>query len=100
MTISEFHVGFMPDTFDGLNEKISFVHIDVDIYQSVLDCCEYIWPFLSVGGVMLFDDYGFSMTIGARQAVDEFFSDKLAFPICLNTVQAFVIKGKRELNNS
>ena len=86
--------GFMPDTFNGLESAtIAFVHIDVDIYRSVLDCLEFVWPRLSVGGFIVFDDYGHPTCPGARQAVDEFFSEKKSFPLCLASGQAVVFKG-------
>lgn len=88
-----FHVGKIPDTFGNeTDKKISFAHIDVDIYQSVLDCCKYIYPRLSPGAVMLFDDYGYSSCPGARQAVDEFFRDKPECPLVLSTAQAIVTR--------
>ena len=34
------------------------MHIDVDVYDSARDTLEWAWPRLSVGGVVVFDDYG------------------------------------------
>lgn len=86
-----FHKGFIPDTFkDKSHYKISFAHVDVDIYQSVLDCCEFIYPRLCDGGIIVFDDYGFNTCKGAKLAVDEFFSDKPENVEVLNTKQAVV----------
>lgn len=88
------HAGFMPATFVGLEDsRIAFAHIDVDIRQSVLDCCAFIYPRLSPGGIMVFDDYGFPSCPGARAAVDEFFSDKPQVPLVLPTGQALVFKA-------
>jgi O-methyltransferase len=90
-----FRQGFIPDTFEGLEASaIAFAHIDVDIYKSILDCVAFIWPRLSVGGFIVFDDYGFPTCPGARAAVDEFFSDKTCFPLCLPTGQSLVFKHK------
>lgn len=89
------HVGFMPGTFEELDTDslFSFVHIDVDIYPSAMDCCVWFWPRLARGGVLVFDDYGFyPYRHGLRSAVDDFFSDKDDKPIALPTGQAFVIK--------
>lgn len=89
-----YHQGFIPDTFAGLEtSKISFAHIDVDIYKSIIDCLNFIWPRLAVGGFMVFDDYGFPTCPGARKAVDDFFSGKPAVPLCLPTGQAIVFKS-------
>lgn len=89
---AKIYKGFIPDTFLGLEGKIAFVHVDVDIYKSVIDCCQFIWPRLSTGGVMVFDDYGFAQTRGGKEAVDEFFADKKTLPIVLPTGQAIVHK--------
>ena len=86
--------GFIPDTFAGLETaQIAFAHIDVDIYRSIIDCLVFIWPRLSSGGFVVFDDYGFSSCPGARAAVDTFFRDKACVPLCLPTGQAVVFKG-------
>jgi O-methyltransferase len=90
----EFHPGWIPDTFGGMSEaRVALAHIDVDIYQSVRDCCEFIYPLMKPGGVMIFDDYGFPSCPGARKAVDEFFADKAETPLVLETGQALVIRS-------
>ena len=85
--------GWIPNTFSGLeNNRYAFVHLDVDLYQSNLDCCKYFYPRLVPGGVLLFDEYGFPAARGEKDAVDEFFSNKSESPITLPTGQAIVIK--------
>lgn len=87
-----FHKGFIPDTFASLEDhKISFAHIDVDIYKSIIDSCNFIYPRMQPGGFMVFDDYGFGSCPGARSSVDEFFSDKPEQVVVLPTGQALVI---------
>ena len=44
-----------------------WAHIDVDIYQSVRDCISFIYPRLSPGGFMIFDDYGFPKLPGCTK---------------------------------
>lgn len=88
-----YYPGFIPETFQGLEqERIAFAHIDVDIYRSVLDCCEFVYPRLAGGAFMVFDDYGFPSCPGARAAVDDFFADKPECPLALPTGQAMVTK--------
>jgi O-methyltransferase len=71
------HKGLIPFSFAGLgNARIAFCHIDVDMYRSVRACCEFVWPRLAVGGVIVFDDYAVTSCPGARIATDEFFADK------------------------
>lgn len=89
----EYHPGVIPATFDGLETlTFAFSHVDVDIYRSVRDCCEFIYPRTMRGGIILFDDYGIAACPGARQAVDEFFRDKPEYPLVLHTGQAIVIR--------
>ncbi len=88
-----YYQGVMPDTFSGLEDDlICLAHVDVDIYRSILDCSAFIYPRLSPGGFMIFDDYGFPTCPGARAAVDEFFIDKPEVPLILPTGQALVSK--------
>jgi O-methyltransferase len=59
--------GFIPDTFAGLESaRIALAHIDVDLYASIIACLQFIWPRLSRGGFIVFDDYGFPTCPGAR----------------------------------
>jgi O-methyltransferase len=90
------HPGFIPATFAGLEDaRIAFAHVDVDIYRSVIDCCEFILPRLATGGVLIFDDYGFPTCPGARRAVDESFSITPFVPLVLPTGQAIVFKTRK-----
>jgi len=92
--ICVFRKGFIPETFAGLESaRIAFAHVDVDIYKSILDCMAFIWPRVSEGGFVVFDDYGFPSCPGARKAVDEFFAKEACVPLCLPTGQAVVFKG-------
>jgi len=92
--IVSYHQGFIPDTFKGLeSSQIALAHVDVDIYQSVLDCCRFIFPRLTYGGFMVFDDYGFPSCPGARAAVDEYFRETTAYPLVLPTGQAVIFKS-------
>ncbi len=85
------HRGWIPERFpDVADEQFSFVHVDVDLYEPHRDAIEFFWPRLTVGGLMVFDDYGSAYCPGARRAVDEAFAseDVVESP----TAQAFVIK--------
>jgi O-methyltransferase len=95
----QWHAGTIPAIFHEtdwatVGTAISFAHVDVDLYQSVLDCLEWIWPRLWVGGVIVLDDYGFPTCPGAREAVDEFFRARPAMPLVLGTGQAVVFKSQ------
>ncbi|MEO7522088.1 MAG: TylF/MycF/NovP-related O-methyltransferase, partial [Gemmatimonas sp.] len=90
-----YHPGFVPDTFAELDAdvRLAFVHVDLDIYPSVLAACD-LWPRVVSGGVMIFDDYGFwHLRHAARRAVDEYFAGQADKPIVLATGQAIVIRS-------
>jgi O-methyltransferase len=86
--------GLIPETFVGLeSRRFAFAHIDVVIYKSVIDSLKFIWPRLLSGGFIVLDDYGFASCAGARQAVDQFFSNTKTYPLCLPTGQAVVFRN-------
>lgn len=89
-----FHPGYIPESFEEWDSvDIALAHIDVDLYKSVMDCCKFIYPKMIQGGFMIFDDYGVGSCPGARQAVDEFFSDKDECPLVLYSGQAIVVRS-------
>lgn len=88
-----FRQGRFPETAAGLEDRrFCFVHVDVDIYQSVLDCCNFFEPRLVPGGVIVFDDYGFLSTPGAKAAVEEYCRQHNLAEIYLPTGQALLFK--------
>ncbi len=66
--------GLFPDTvtLDVKYASYSFVHIDVDIYQSVKDCLEFFSYRMVPGGIIVLDDYNAPSCPGAKLATDEF----------------------------
>jgi O-methyltransferase len=88
--------GVIPATFGAVQDsRFAFAHVDVDIYKSIKDCCEFIYPRLTAGGWMIFDDYGFPSCAGGKRAIDEFFAETPEVPIVLPTGQALVVKLPR-----
>ena len=49
--------GFFPNSFQGFDDEISFLHLDVDLYNSYKDCLEFFFPKLKKGGIVTFDEY-------------------------------------------
>lgn len=85
--------GLFPKTATSVeNIKFKFVHVDVDIYQSTKDCCEFFYPRMVKNGIIVFDDYGFNTCPGAKKAVDDYFKDKEETIIYIPTGQALMIK--------
>jgi O-methyltransferase len=65
--------GIFPEDFkiQMENRAFKFCHIDVDTYGSAKDIFEFIWPRLVVGGVVVFDDYGFHSVEGITRLFNE-----------------------------
>jgi len=65
---------FPDDTGKDIEDTLfSFVHIDVDVYQSAYDIVQWVWPRVSVGGMVIFDDYGFESCQGVQKLVHTLF---------------------------
>ena len=70
-----FYKGLFPATADPVKDRtFSFVHVDVDLYESTAACLAWFYPRMSRSGVMMCHDY--NNAPGVRKAVDEFFIDK------------------------
>lgn len=67
----------------NLPSEIAVLRLDTDWYESTLIELETLYPRLSVGGVLILDDYGH--WDGARIAVDEYFAT-LPFRPLLNVI--------------
>lgn len=73
--ISNYHIlkGIFPDVNADLveDQKFKICHIDVDVYDSAKDIFNWVWQRMIVGGVVVFDDYGFAACAGITQLVNE-----------------------------
>lgn len=66
--------GIFPNDTEAMintEEKFGFCHIDVDVYQSAKEIVEWIWGRMIIGGVIIFDDYGFHTCTGVTKYVNE-----------------------------
>jgi O-methyltransferase len=73
------------------SHQLAFIHIDVDVYNSALQCFEYTWPKVVIGGVVVFDDYGQVGCEGVTRMVNELdLAD--AVVICNFNGHAIVVK--------
>jgi len=69
-----YYKGLFKDTLhEASDKKFCFVHIDCDLYAGAKDACEFFYPRLNSGGVMMFHDYDVPAFPGMRKAVEEFF---------------------------
>ena len=53
---------------------IALLRLDGDLYESTKVCLDYLYPSVSVGGVVIIDDYGLA---GCRKAVHDYFGDDM-----------------------
>jgi len=84
--------GFLRDTLSGgsqadLPDQIAFLHIDVDLYEGYRDALKYLFPKVSKGGLVLFDEYkefhpedpaygDLEKWPGCTKAIDDYFRDR------------------------
>ncbi len=93
------HAGRFEETVASVQDRrFCFVHIDADLYSSVLFATSFIFPRLNPGGAIVYDDYGFRTCAGAKAAVDEYFAALAATPVYLTTGQCVVIKPPTATN--
>lgn len=89
--------GIFPDETGELlqEEKFCLCHIDVDVYTSSEEITRWIWPRLNVGGVLVYDDYGFFSCQGVRRFVDEFFPPERKDSLRLYNLNGHAVVVKR-----
>ncbi len=71
----QIHKGLIEHTVPAWSEHrtdISFIYFDADLYEAASVTLKYLAPRLSVGGIILFDEYGSKDWPGETKAVDEF----------------------------
>lgn len=70
---TEILTGIFPDQTSQFiqSESIAFCHIDVDVYQSAKEILNWVWPKIPIGGLVVFDDYGFSTCDGIVKLIEE-----------------------------
>jgi len=52
-------------------DAVALCHIDVDVYQSAKDVADWVWPRMPVGGIIVYDDFGFYGCEGVTAFVNE-----------------------------
>ena len=65
--------GIFPDESAHLvpARQVRLCHIDVDVYDSARDVLAWVWHKMPVGGIVVYDDYGFPSCAGITAHVDE-----------------------------
>jgi O-methyltransferase len=113
------HKGWFKETLPaGLPEKIAFAYLDGDMYESIMQSLQHVYPRMSSGGIAVIDDYYdldvcprietklnrqqptkiVNLTPGVKNACDDFFVNKPEKPVVLvsgSEAVAFFIKDKK-----
>ena len=79
------------DNSKNIPEKISFLRMDTDIYNTTKKQLEILYPKLSIGGVLHIDDYG--ICPGVKKAVDEYFVNKKVWLHRVDLTCRYLIKS-------
>jgi hypothetical protein len=53
--------------------RICLLHLDADLYQPTKVALEHLYPLVVTGGIVCFDEYGFTPWAGESKAVEEYF---------------------------
>lgn len=86
-----YHQGYVPESFSSLPEapkSIVYLHIDLNSAKPTIATLDFFLPRLAKGGVILFDDYGWSGYTDTKKAVDKYFHDKQGVLLKFPTAQA------------
>ncbi len=83
--------GIFPATAGPVtNKNFSFVHLDVDIYESTAKSLEFFYPRMSKGAVLISHDYAWAE--GVKRAFVEFFADRTEPVLELSGSQCAFVK--------
>lgn len=85
--------GAIPDVFtEGLPEHIAFLHIDLNSSKSEIAALEVLFDRVSAGGVVVFDDYGWSSYVAQQLAEDAWMAARGQRILELPTGQGMLVK--------
>jgi O-methyltransferase len=80
--------GMVEDTLPAIRpEAIAILRLDTDLYSSTLHELVHLYPVLSVGGILIIDDYG--AFVGAKVATDQYFAET-GVPVFLSRINECV----------
>jgi O-methyltransferase len=60
---THYHKGFFSDTMPSFHEPVAAACVNVDLVQSTRDCFHYLYPLLSLGGIIISQDAHFPWII-------------------------------------
>lgn len=85
--------GIVPQSFEqAVPEKVAFLHLDMNSSKSEIEALEGLFEKVSSGGVVVFDDYGWTGYLAQQLAEDEFMRKRGHRILELPTGQGLLIK--------
>lgn len=85
--------GVVPDSFTvAIPEKIAFLHIDMNSEMAEILALEYLFDKVTPGGMIVFDDFGWSCNANQMKAELAFMNERGHHILELPTGQGVVIK--------
>jgi O-methyltransferase len=86
-------VGKVPEVFEVASpSQVAFMHIDMNNDIAERSALEGLWDRVVIGGMVIFDDYGWQAYRPQKVAIDDFFSTRNHEVVELPTGQGLVIK--------
>lgn len=85
--------GSVPDILHSVApSQIAFMHLDMNSPAAELGALEVLFDRVSPGGIIIFDDYGWSIFRKQKQAADDFMASRGNLIMELPTGQGFLVK--------
>ncbi|MEM9136483.1 MAG: TylF/MycF/NovP-related O-methyltransferase [Cyanobacteria bacterium P01_F01_bin.42] len=85
--------GIVPDSFEqAVPERISLLHIDMNSAKSELAALDVLFDRVTTGGMIIFDDYGWTGYVKQKIAEDDYMSQRNHSILELPTGQGLVVK--------
>ena len=86
--------GRVPEVLDEVSpETIAFMHIDLNSAKAERAALEALYDRLSVGGMIVFDDYGWTACVEQKVAIDEFMAERGVRVLEIPTGQGLFVKN-------
>jgi O-methyltransferase len=85
--------GYAPEAIKNISSyKIAFLMIDMNSVNPEIESLKLLWPLVSTGGIIYFDDYGHLNCEGLRNEINLFFEDKKERILIFPSGNAIVMK--------
>jgi hypothetical protein len=85
--------GAVPDTLDSAKvDKVALLSLDMNCAAPEVAAARHFWPKMSPGGMIVLDDYGFTVHVEQRRAFDSFAAEQGVPLLALPTGQGLILK--------